>query len=254
MPTLVGMVHGQPCTAREIDDVRQPHPIQRACSVDALLVDIVDYVRDARIDSPLAFQTAHCLLDTLGCGLEALASGLQQAARSTCAGHQRGQRRARAGTHHVLDPVQAFNLGAMVRWLDFNDTWLAAEWGHPSDNLGGILAVCDWLGRNAQALRRPPPTVHDVLLAMIKAHEIQACWRCRIPSTASGWTMWCWSRWPPPRWSRSCSGWIANACSMRCRWPGSMARRCAPTGTRPTPARARAGPLAMRPVVACVWR
>src|SRR3989440_2333877 len=73
------------------------------------------------------------------------------------------------GTSFELDPVQAaFNIGAAIRWLDFNDTWLAAEWGHPSDNLGGILAVADWLSRNGK-----PLTVRDVLTAMIKAHEIQ---------------------------------------------------------------------------------
>jgi 2-methylcitrate dehydratase len=80
------------------------------------------------------------------------------------------------GTPYQLDPVMAaFNIGAMIRWLDFNDTWLAAEWGHPSDNLGGILAVADWLSRNAVAAGKPPLTVHDVLTAMIKAHEIQGC-------------------------------------------------------------------------------
>ena len=78
------------------------------------------------------------------------------------------------GTSYELDPVQAaFNIGAMVRWLDFNDTWLAAEWGHPSDNLGGILAVADYLARAAVMQGREPPTVRDVLTAMIKAHEIQ---------------------------------------------------------------------------------
>ena len=80
------------------------------------------------------------------------------------------------GTSYQLDPVQAaFNIGAMIRWLDFNDTWLAAEWGHPSDNLGGILAVADWLSRTALAEGRPPLTMRDVLTAMIKAHEIQGC-------------------------------------------------------------------------------
>jgi 2-methylcitrate dehydratase len=78
------------------------------------------------------------------------------------------------GTQFQLDPVQAaFNIGAMIRWLDFNDTWLAAEWGHPSDNLGGILATADWLSRNAVAAGRKPLTMQDVLTAMIKAHEIQ---------------------------------------------------------------------------------
>ncbi|MFB5857934.1 bifunctional 2-methylcitrate dehydratase/aconitate hydratase [Stenotrophomonas maltophilia] len=151
-------------------------PSNERAAWDALLVDIVDYVRDARIDSPLAFQTAHhCLLDTLGCGLEALSFPACSKLLGPLVPGISVVNGARVpGTHYVLDPVQAaFNLGAMVRWLDFNDTWLAAEWGHPSDNLGGILSVCDWLGRNAQALRRPPPTMHDVLLAMIKAHEIQ---------------------------------------------------------------------------------
>src|SRR5690606_33257315 len=78
------------------------------------------------------------------------------------------------GTAYQLDPVQAaFNIGAMIRWLDFNDTWLAAEWGHPSDNVGGILATADWLSRTAVAQGKPPLTVHDVLDAMIRAHEIQ---------------------------------------------------------------------------------
>jgi 2-methylcitrate dehydratase len=80
------------------------------------------------------------------------------------------------GTSFQLDPVQAaFNIGTMIRWLDFNDTWLAAEWGHPSDNLGGILATADWISRNNVAARKDPLTVRDVLTAMIKAHEIQGC-------------------------------------------------------------------------------
>ena len=80
------------------------------------------------------------------------------------------------GTSYQLDPVQAaFNIGAIIRWLDYNDTWLAAEWGHPSDNLGGILAVADWLSRTGAAEGRPPLTMRQVLTAMIKAHEIQGC-------------------------------------------------------------------------------
>ncbi len=80
------------------------------------------------------------------------------------------------GTNFVLDPVQAaFNIGAIIRWLDFNDTWLAAEWGHPSDNLGGILAVADWLSRSRSPSGSPSLTMRDVLTAMIKAHEIQGC-------------------------------------------------------------------------------
>jgi 2-methylcitrate dehydratase len=145
---------------------------------DRVLVDIVDYVLDYQIASPLAYETArHCLIDTLGCGLEALeypacTKLLGPIVPGTAVPH--GARVP--GTRHQLDPVQAaFNIGAMIRWLDFNDTWLAAEWGHPSDNLGGILATADWLSRNAVAAGKKPLTMKDVLTAMIKAHEIQGC-------------------------------------------------------------------------------
>jgi 2-methylcitrate dehydratase len=145
---------------------------------DAVLVDIADYVGRTRIDSPLAYDTArHCLIDTLGCGLEALeypacTKLLGPIVPGTVVPH--GARVP--GTQFQLDPVQAaFNIGAMIRWLDFNDTWLAAEWGHPSDNLGGILATADWLSRNALAAGRPPLVMKDVLTAMIQAHEIQGC-------------------------------------------------------------------------------
>lgn len=145
---------------------------------DEVIADIVDYVRDYQIDSPLAYDTArHCLLDTLGCGLEALGYPactklLGPVVHGTVVPH--GARVP--GTQFELDPVQAaFNIGAMVRWLDFNDTWLAAEWGHPSDNLGGILAVADWLSRRAAANGKPPLPMRAVLTAMIKAHEIQGC-------------------------------------------------------------------------------
>jgi 2-methylcitrate dehydratase len=145
---------------------------------DAVMTDIVDYVRDYKVVSPLAFTTArHCLIDTLGCGLAALAFPACSKLLGPLVPGSRVINGARVpGTQFELDPVQAaFNIGAMVRWLDFNDTWLAAEWGHPSDNLGGILATADWLSRNAVALRRPPLTMRDVLVAMIKAHEIQGC-------------------------------------------------------------------------------
>src|SRR5487761_2767132 len=105
---------------------------------DTVLTDIADYVLGYEIGSALAYSTARaCLIDTLGCGLE------------------------------------AFNIGAMIRWLDFNDTWLAAEWGHPSDNLGGILATADWLSRTRVAAGKEPLTMRVVLESMIKAHEIQ---------------------------------------------------------------------------------
>ena len=145
---------------------------------DQVLTDIVDYVLDYTITSDLAYETArNCLIDTLGCGLEALdypacTKLMGPIVPGTVVPHGAKV----PGTQFQLDPVQAaFNIGAMIRWLDFNDTWLAAEWGHPSDNLGGILAVADWLSRNAVAAGKTPLTMRDVLTAMIKAHEIQGC-------------------------------------------------------------------------------
>jgi 2-methylcitrate dehydratase len=138
---------------------------------DKVLVDIADYVGKYEIKSAEAYNTARlCLMDTLGCGLEALeypacTKLLGPLVPGTIVTH--GARVP--GTRFELDPVQAaFNIGAAIRWLDFNDTWLAAEWGHPSDNLGAILAVADWLSRNGK-----PLAMRDVLTAMIKAHEIQ---------------------------------------------------------------------------------
>src|SRR5215213_8075498 len=147
---------------------------------DALLQQIADYTLAVdRITSDEAFDTARlCLMDTLGCGLMALAyPACVKLLGPVVPGATLPGRGARVpGTSHELEPVQAaFNIGAMVRWLDFNDTWLAAEWGHPSDNLGGILATADWLSRNAIAAGRKPLTMRDVLTAMIKAHEIQGC-------------------------------------------------------------------------------
>ena len=143
---------------------------------DQVLVDIVDYVTRYKIASKEAYETArYCLIDTLGCGFEALeypacTKLLGPIVPGTVVPHGAKV----PGTNYQLDPVQAaFTLGAMVRWLDFNDTWLAAEWGHPSDNLGGILAAADWISRNSLAAGKPPLTVRDVLTGMIKAHEIQ---------------------------------------------------------------------------------
>ncbi len=145
---------------------------------DKVLTDIADYALGYEISSELAYSTARaCLIDTLGCGLEALeypacTKLLGPIAAGTVVPH--GARVP--GTSYQLDPVQAaFNIGAMIRWLDFNDTWLAAEWGHPSDNLGGILAVADWLSRTAVAEGKAPLPMRQVLTAMIKAHEIQGC-------------------------------------------------------------------------------
>jgi 2-methylcitrate dehydratase len=143
---------------------------------DKVLVDIVDYVAKYKITSKEAYSTAHyCLLDTLGCGFEALSyPACTKLMGPIVPGTVVPNGAKVPGTSFVLDPVQAaFNIGAMIRWLDFNDTWLAAEWGHPSDNLGGILAVADWLSRNNVAAGRAPLTVKDVLTGMIKAHEIQ---------------------------------------------------------------------------------
>jgi 2-methylcitrate dehydratase len=145
---------------------------------DKVLTDIVDYALNYEIDSDLAYSTAqHCLIDTLGCGLEALEYPACTRLLGPIVPGTVVPNGARVpGTVHQLDPVQAaFNIGALIRWLDFNDTWLAAEWGHPSDNLGGILAVADWLSRAALAKGKAPLTMREVLTAMIKAHEIQGC-------------------------------------------------------------------------------
>jgi 2-methylcitrate dehydratase len=145
---------------------------------DQVLVDIADYVCSYTIESELAYSTArNCLIDTLGCGLEALEYPACTKLLGPVVPGTIVPNGARVpGTAFQLDPVQAaFNIGAMIRWLDFNDTWLAAEWGHPSDNLGGILATADWLSRTAVAAGQPPLTMRTVLTAMIKAHEIQGC-------------------------------------------------------------------------------
>jgi 2-methylcitrate dehydratase len=145
---------------------------------DKVITDIVDYALGYEVKGELAYETAsYCLIDTLGCGLEALeypacTKLLGPIVPGTVVPH--GARVP--GTSYQLDPVQAaFNIGAIIRWLDYNDTWLAAEWGHPSDNLGGILAVADWLSRTGVAEGRPSLTMRQVLTAMIKAHEIQGC-------------------------------------------------------------------------------
>ena len=145
---------------------------------DTVIVDIVDYVTESKLTSKTAYETArHCLLDTLGCGLEALSyPACTKLLGPIVPGTIVPNGAKVPGTQFQLDPVQAaFNIGAMIRWLDFNDTWLAAEWGHPSDNLGGILAVADWLSRTNLANGKKPLVMKDVLTAMIRAHEIQGC-------------------------------------------------------------------------------
>ena len=156
-------------SGHDAKSARRPDP-------DPLLVDIASYARDAAISSDLAYDTArYCLMDTLACGLQALKYPActrllgPVVPGATLVGGARVP-----GLDFELEPVQAaFNIGAMVRWLDFNDTWLAAEWGHPSDNLGAILAVADYLARGSAPNSPPAPRVRDVLTAMIKAHEIQ---------------------------------------------------------------------------------
>ncbi len=145
---------------------------------DPVLSDIADYALDSKIESDLAYTTARfCLIDTLGCGLEALDYPACTKLLGPIVPGTTVPNGARVpGTDFVLDPVQAaFNIGTLIRWLDFNDTFLAAEWGHPSDNLGAILAVADWLSRSNLAADKPPLLMRDVLTAMIKAHEIQGC-------------------------------------------------------------------------------
>ena len=143
---------------------------------DQVLVDIADYVCDYQIDSVEAYDTArNCLMDTLGCGLLALrfpecTKLLGPQVEGTIVPH--GARVP--GTQFQLDPVKAaWDIGCIIRWLDYNDTWLAAEWGHPSDNLGAILAVADYLSQRNVAAGKAPLLMRDVLTAMIKAHEIQ---------------------------------------------------------------------------------
>jgi len=141
---------------------------------DQEIQDIVDYALNFEVKSELAYKTAWSgLLDTIGCGLESLEYQACTKLLGPLVPGTKVENGARVpGTNFELDVVQgAFNIGTAIRWLDFNDTWLAAEWGHPSDNLGGILAVADWLNRSGQKKL----TVKDVLTAMIKAHEIQGC-------------------------------------------------------------------------------
>ena len=145
-------------------------------ATDKVITDIAEYALEYEIKSDLAYETAlFCLIDTLGCGLEALeypacTKLLGPIVPGTVVPH--GARVP--GTNYQLDPVQAaFNIGAMIRWLDYNDTWLAAEWGHPSDNLGAILALADYLSRDPA---RRPWTVRDVLLSMRSRYKVS----CRM--------------------------------------------------------------------------
>lgn len=168
--TAAAAAAAQPARKENTDSSERP-------SFDQVLIDIADYVMDYEIKSDEAYKTArYCLMDTLACGILAL----KFPACTDLLGPQvdgmtvpNGVRVP--GTKHVLDPVKgAFDIGAMVRWLDYNDTWLAAEWGHPSDNLGAILAMADFISqRKESVMEQPGLKMRDVLTAMIKAHEIQ---------------------------------------------------------------------------------
>jgi len=143
---------------------------------DRLLTDIADYVLDYPATSDEARRIARfCLMDTLGCGILALNyAACTKLLGPVVPGATLASGARVPGTDFELDPVSAaFNIGTMVRWLDFNDTWLAKEWGHPSDNLGAILATADYVSRRNIAAGDAPADMGDVLTAMIKAHEIQ---------------------------------------------------------------------------------
>src|SRR6202034_101015 len=156
-------------SSHDVRSTERPEP-------DALLTAIATYARDFVVSSEAAYETArYCLMDTLACGFQALKyPACRKLLGPVVPGAVMTGGARVSGTSYELDPVSAaFNIGAMIRWLDFNDTWLAAEWGHPSDNLGGILAVADYLSRSAAHTAREPVTVRALLQAMIQAHEIQ---------------------------------------------------------------------------------
>jgi 2-methylcitrate dehydratase len=143
---------------------------------DPEIKEIARYVHDTPIQSTQAYNTARlCLMDSIGCALLALRyPECTKLLGPIVPGATLANGARVPGTSFELDPVRAaFNIGATIRWLDYNDTWLAQEWGHPSDNLGGILAITDYLSRLAVSQGKPTFTINDVLTAMIKAHEIQ---------------------------------------------------------------------------------
>src|SRR5207302_880312 len=171
--------------AHQVKSALRPAP-------DGVLSAIADYARNFTVESEPAYETArYCLMDSLACALQALAiPACRKLLGPVVPGAVMPGGARVPGTSFELDPVQAaFNIGTLIRWLDFNDTWLAAEWGHPSDNLGGILAVADFVNRQGGPsvgcrvssveppstldTRHSPFTVRDLLIAMIKAHEIQ---------------------------------------------------------------------------------
>src|SRR5438105_10119462 len=156
-------------SAHDVRSAERPAP-------DAVLTAIADYARNFTVRSDTAYETArYCLMDTLACGFQALKyPACRKLLGPLVPGAVMPGGARIPGTSFELEPVQAaFNIGAMIRWLDFNDTWLAAEWGHPSDNLGAILAVADYLARNAITGQREPITLRQVFAAAVQAHEIQ---------------------------------------------------------------------------------
>ena len=143
---------------------------------DSLLIKIAEYVSNSKIESELAFSTArNCLIDTIGCGLLALTFQACTKMLGPIVPETHVPNGVRVpGTNFLLDPVKgAFDIGCIIRWLDYNDTWLAAEWGHPSDNLGAILSVADYVSQQNIASKKDPLIMRDVLEFMIMAHEIQ---------------------------------------------------------------------------------
>ncbi len=230
----------------------------RRAEADRLLQEIADYALAARIDSAEAWTTArYCLLDALGCGLLALGYPACSKLIGPVVPEAVLPGGARVpGTRYELDPVQAaFCIGAMVRWLDFNDTWLAAEWGHPSDNLGGILAVADYLGRRGR--QREGRAGSDHALGAGGADQglrdpgrpgAQPRLQPRRPGSRpagphrldGGGRARCWAA----RGRRS---------STPSPTPSSTAGRCAPTAMRPTPDRESPGPPATRRAARCGW-
>lgn len=152
-----------------VDSNVRPNP-------DELLVKIADYSLNKTLESKEALETArYCLMDTIGCGLLALTFDDCKNLLGPYIENTQVPNGVRVpGTKHVLDPVKAaWDIGSIIRWLDFNDTWLAAEWGHPSDNLGGILAAADFISKRNVESGEEPLKIYDVLISMIKAHEIQ---------------------------------------------------------------------------------
>ena len=220
---------------------------------DAIMVNIADYAAKYVPESKEAIDTArYCFMDTLGCALLALRF-------PECTKHlgpivpgallANGARVP--GTDWQLEPVHAaFNIGAMIRWLDFNDTWLAAEWGHPSDNLGGILALADYLCRT----KRISLTIGDVLHAMIKAHEIQGILALENSFNRIGLDHVLLVRVATAAVAATLLGGSQNKSSALSPTPGPTAVACAFIVTRQTPARASPGLPVMLPAGGSGWR